>query len=183
MSDAITIEDYNPLWPSLFVEESRRVRSIVGNVQIEHHGSTAVPGVPAKPVIDMMVAISTMGEGEKFSDLLRSEGYEDVDKRYRESMPERIVMIGRGSDGARKCHIHLMLRDHTMWTRQIAFRDYLRDHPECALEYAELKRALARELSEDRHKYMTAKTEFIERVTDLAIAEQYAAADVRRTHG
>lgn len=172
MNDAVTIEEYNPAWPQTFVEEARRVRAVLGDVRIEHHGSTAVPGLPAKPVIDMMVAVSTLSEAEHHADRLGDEGYEEVDKKYREIMPERIVMIRRGPDGARKCHVHLMLRGHPAWIRQVAFRDYLRAHPDCAREYAELKRSLAEKLHDDRHAYTMAKTEFVERVTDLAVAEE-----------
>jgi GrpB-like predicted nucleotidyltransferase (UPF0157 family) len=85
--------------------------------------------------------------------------------------PERIVLIRR-EHGERMCHVHLMLRGHPAWKRLLVFRDYLRAHPDVAAAYAELKRSLAAAVGRDRHAYMTAKGEFITRVTAIAMAEQ-----------
>jgi len=177
MSESIRISDYDPSWPRQFEAEADRVRRVIGEVCIEHHGSTAIPGMPAKPVIDMMVAIDTISQGDRYARSLENDVYEPVDPRYREKMPERIVLIRRGSDGSRRCHVHLLLRHHRMWRKQLAFRDYLRSHPKVASDYAVLKRRLAGELGRDRHRYMMAKTEFIEGVTSLALAEQGGSTD------
>ena len=95
---------------------------------------------------------------------------EAVDARYRELWPERSVLIRR-ERGVRVCHVHLMLRAHPVWKRLQAFRDYLRSHPAAAAEYAALKRSLAGVHDGDRHASMTAKGEFIERVTAMAMRE------------
>jgi GrpB-like predicted nucleotidyltransferase (UPF0157 family) len=127
----------------------------------------------AKPVIDMLVAVDSIESAEQYAAVLLQNGYEPGDPRYRAQWPERVVVIRR-EGGARVCHVHLMLRRHTVWTRLIAFRDHLRNHPDVAREYAELKRSLAGTLSHDRHAYMAAKGDFIGRITDVAMRERQA---------
>ena len=172
MTDEIEIVDYDPRWPQRFALESTRIRQILTEplLEIEHHGSTAVPGLAAKPVIDMLVAVESMARAARYAAVLVETVYEAVDPRYRQMWPERIVMIWR-EHGVRVCHVHLMLRGHPVWQRLLAFRDYLRSHPEVATEYSELKRSLAGALGDDRHAYMSAKGEFIERITALAMRE------------
>jgi GrpB-like predicted nucleotidyltransferase (UPF0157 family) len=132
--------------------------------------STAVPGLAAKPVIDMLVAVESIASAERYAPTLVQNGYEPVDARYRELWPERIVLIRR-EGGVRVCHAHLMVRSHAVWTRLLAFRDHLRAHPEVAGEYAKLKRSLAQSMGQDRHAYMSAKGDFIARITDVAMRE------------
>ena len=76
MSDSIRIADYDPSWPEQFEAEVDRVRQVIGEGQIEHHGSTAIPGMPAMPVIDMMVAIDTIPQGERYARSLENGGCE-----------------------------------------------------------------------------------------------------------
>jgi len=172
MSDEIEIVDYDPRWTQKFALESARIRQILTEplLEIEHHGSTAVPGLAAKPVIDMLVAVDSMARAARYAAVLIEYGYEAPDARYRELWPERIVLIRR-EHGVRTCHVHLMLRGHPVWRRLLAFRDYLRSHPDVAAEYAAVKRSLAGTHNDDRHAYMSARGEFIERVTTLAMRE------------
>src|SRR5262245_63684586 len=118
MADEIEIVEYDPRWPARFALESARIRSILAEpaLEIEHHGSTAVPGLAAKPVIDMLVAVDSIETAERYARTLIRNGYDAVDRRYRELWPERIVLIRR-ENGARVCHVHLMLRRHAVWTR------------------------------------------------------------------
>ena len=172
MSDEIEIVDYDPRWTQKFALESARIRQILTEplLEIEHHGSTAVPGLAAKPVIDMLVAVDSMARAARYAAVLIEYGYEAPDARYRELWPERIVLIRR-EHGVRTCHVHLMLRGHPVWRRLLAFRDYLRSHPDVAAEYAAVKRSLAGTHNDDRHACMSARGEFIERVTTLAMRE------------
>jgi len=172
MSDEIEIVDYDPRWTQKFALESARIRQILTEplLEIEHHGSTAVPGLAAKPVIDMLVAVDSMARAARYAAVLIEYGYEAPDARYRELWPERIVLIRR-EHGVRTCHVHLMLRGHPVWRRLLAFRDYLRSHPDVAAEYAAVKRSLTGTHNDDRHAYMSARGEFIERVTTLAMRE------------
>ena len=162
--DQIEIVEYDARWPDRFALESARIRHVLAEpaLEIEHHGSTAVPGLAAKPVIDMLVAAGSMEMAERYAAALLEHGYEAVEPRYREMWPERIVLIRR-EHGERMCHVHLMLRGHPAWKRLLVFRDYLRAHPDVAAAYAELKRSLAAAVGRDRHAYMTAKGEFITR--------------------
>ena len=171
--DQIEIVEYDARWPDRFALESARIRHVLAEpaLEIEHHGSTAVPGLAAKPVIDMLVAAGSMEMAERYAAALLEHGYEAVEPRYREMWPERIVLIRR-EHGERMCHVHLMLRGHPAWNRLLVFRDYLRTHPDVAAAYAELKRSLAAAVGRDRHAYMTAKGEFITRVTAIAMGEQ-----------
>src|SRR5262249_2200725 len=93
MSDEIEIVDYDPRWPARFALESARIRSVLAepSLEIEHHGSTAVPGLAAKPVIDMLVATDSMARATRYAMVLVEYGYQEVDPRYRELWPERIV--------------------------------------------------------------------------------------------
>jgi len=173
VADEIEIVAYDPRWPERFALESARIRRVLVEraLEIEHHGSTAVPGLAAKPVIDILVAVESIEIAERYARALMEEGYEGVEPRYREIWPERIVLIRR-EHGARMSHVHLTLRGHPVWERLIVFRDYLRARPEVAAEYAELKRSLAGAVGADRHAYMTAKSDFITRVTAVAMRER-----------
>ena len=173
MADEVEIVEYDPRWPERFALESARIRRVLAEpaLEIEHHGSTAVPGLAAKPVIDMLVAVESIEIAERYTAALIQDGYEPVEARYRELWPERIVLIRR-EYGARMCHVHLMLRGHPTWKRLLVFRDYLRAHPEVAAEYAGLKRSLAGAIGSDRHAYMTAKGDFITRTTATAMRAQ-----------
>ncbi|SRR6266566_1762225 len=182
MAEEIEIAEYDTGWPARFATEAEQIRRLLEtpSLEIEHHGSTAVPGLAAKPVIDMLVAVDSIGSAEQYAATLVQNGYEHGDPRYRDQWPERIVVIRR-ENGVRVCHVHLMLRQHAVWTRLTAFRDHLRTHPEVAREYADLKRSLAGTLGHDRHAYMSAKGAFIARITDVAMRErQRGSIDVQR---
>ena len=170
MPDDVAIVEYDRRWPARFTAEADRVRRAIDEpfVHIEHHGSTAVPGLAAKPVIDLVGAVPSIGVAERYAAALVRRGYETVEPCYREIWLERI-MLTRREDGRRVCHVHLVLGHHDVWVRLLAFRDYLRSHPDVAAEYAALKRTLAASLGQDRHAYMTAKGEFIDRITAIAM--------------
>src|SRR5262245_12805384 len=110
MADEVEIVEYGPRGPARFALESARIRSTLAEpaLEIEHHGSTAVPGLAAKPVIDMLVAADSIARASRYRMVLVEYGYEEVDPRYREMWPERIVLVRR-EHGARVCHVHLML--------------------------------------------------------------------------
>jgi GrpB-like predicted nucleotidyltransferase (UPF0157 family) len=184
MPDDIAIVEYDLRWPARFAAEADRVRRAIDEpfVRIEHHGSTAVPGLAAKPVIDMLVAVPSIAVAERYAAALVRRGYEAVAPSYREIWPERIVLIRR-EDGRRVCHVHLVLGHHAMWERLLAFRNYLRSHPDVAAEYAALKRTLAASLGQDRHAYMTAKGEFIDRITAIAMTPGGSPGEIKRGGG
>lgn len=177
--ERVDIAPYDPAWPTLFEAESRHLRALLpaGLIgRIEHFGSTAVPGLVAKPIIDMLVEVGALDDVRAFvAPILEREGYEyfwrprilgGIDIGY-------AWFIKRDANGRRTHHIHLLEHDSPDWER-LLFRDYLIAHPELAREYGEIKRRIAAAFPDDRIAYADAKTEFITRVT--AAARQHYGA-------
>ncbi len=133
---------------------------------VEHVGSTAVPNLAAKPIIDIMVGIRTLAEAPLVVEPLANIGYEYVPE-YEVTMPERRY-FHKGPEMARTHHLHMVEPTSEFWKRQLAFRDYLRAHPDAAEEYARLKRGLAVQYQWDRNAYTDAKTEFVQAVLSKA---------------
>ena len=167
--EEISIAPYNPEWPNLFEEEAAALRRMLPRsvvIKVEHFGSTAVPGLAAKPVIDMLVQVSSLEETrERVAPILEAEGYEyfwrtDVSPAY-------AWFIKRDSEGKRTHHIHMVEADSKLWER-LHFRDYLREFPEEAGRYAELKRRLAGRHPADRVAYTEGKAEYVIAVTERA---------------
>ena len=165
----VSITAYDPRWPNLFDSEAaflrrRLPKSVV--IRIEHFGSTAVPGLAAKPVIDMLVQVSSLEETqEQVVPILQAEGYDyfwrtDVSPAYH-------WFIKRDSEGKRSHHLHMVEADSKLWER-LYFRDFLRDFPEEANRYAELKKFLAEKHPNDRIAYTAGKAEFVISITERA---------------
>ena len=154
----ISVVDTDPSWPDLFRREATRLRAALGDValRIDHIGSTAVPGLAAKPVIDIQVSVASFEPLGAFRLPLEGLGYV-----FRADNPERTKRYFREAPGARRTHIHIRLRGH--WSEQFAllFRDFLRAHPDASARYAALKRELARRYEHDGQAYTEAKTPFI----------------------
>jgi len=176
-AERVEIKSYDPAWPLLFEQEKQHLRdlpppALVG--RIEHFGSTAVPGMPAKPIIDMLVEVASLEETKRWiAPVLEARGY---DYFWRptwgdDTPPFYAWFIKRDAHGARTHHIHMVEKDFDHWDR-LLFRDYLIDHPETAGEYAALKLRLAGESGGDRVAYTRMKTDFIVRVTETAKAQR-----------
>jgi GrpB-like predicted nucleotidyltransferase (UPF0157 family) len=133
------------------------MRRALGDVacRIDHIGSTSVPGLDAKPIIDIQISVSSFEPLTAYRNPLESLGY-----AFRSENAERTKRYFRESPGTPRTHIHV--RQAGSWAEQFAllFRDYLRAHPEAAREYAALKHRLAAQFTEDRHGYTDAKTPF-----------------------
>lgn len=158
----VVIVDYNPAWPALFEEEKKRLLAVAGQwiEDIQHVGSTSVPGLAAKPIVDIMIAIHRLADVEKCVAPIESLGYGYMGEH---GLPERHFFRKPAPDTwrGRTHHIHMVLRDSNQWINQIHFRDYLREHAEGRQQYQELKRALAEQFGSDRFAYTDAKQEFI----------------------
>ena len=157
---------YRIEWKGLFDEEAARLSSILGEkiLRVEHVGSTAVEGMEAKPLIDMMAAVESLEEAGNLVPVLERLGYEH---RGNGGVEGRIF-LAKGSRSRRTHHLSLTEPTSDHWQRSLMFRDYLRAHPEVAEEYGELKRELARKYPEDRESYMAGKDRFIEQVIESA---------------
>jgi len=169
MSRRVKIIDYDPQWSLLYEKERCLILDAVGYivVRIEHIGSTAVPKLGAKPIIDIMVAVNHLSDAEKCIGPLGSIGYEYVPE-YEDLMPERRYFHKGKPPKEQHYHLHMVELASDFWKRHLLFRDYLRTHPEVAQEYFKLKKRLATKYRSDREEYTEAKTSFIESVVSKA---------------
>lgn len=171
----IEIVPYDPRWPAAFLSEASRLRGALDALalRIDHNGSTAVPGLGAKPIIDIQISVATLEPLAALAAKLTSVGYVHVPHPDDSFSP----FFHRPLQWPHSHHVHLVERGGREERRTLAFRDYLRDHVEIAREYERLKRTLAERLvgndRESREKYAEAKSDFVERVVTLAIEQGY----------
>jgi len=167
MNVPVIIADYDPAWPVQAAAEITRIRAALGDrlLAIEHIGSTSVPGLAAKPLLDLMGGLRSLDEARACVPMTEALGY-----HYEpgDSIPDRIY-FNKGPEGARTHHLYLVELGGEYWVRHIAFRDALRANPALAAEYAALKRRLAAEYGSDRIGYTDAKTDFIVAVEAKAL--------------
>jgi GrpB-like predicted nucleotidyltransferase (UPF0157 family) len=169
VDDPVVVVPYDPRWPALFEDERARIERAIGPwvEQIEHIGSTAVPGLAAKPVIDIMAGVGSLNDAPALVGRLTGIGYEYVPELERQ-MPSRRY-FRKTREGRRTHQVHLVDRsDAGFWDRHVLFRDHLRAHPEAAEAYARLKHELSGRLREDREAYTEAKTGFIHEIVRRA---------------
>ncbi len=169
--DEVEIVDYDPRWPALFDEEAHRLRATLDPsliMGLEHFGSTAVPNLSAKPIIDILIAVRSLADAQAPF----IEGLRNLDYVYWADNPRKDRMFfvkGMPPFGSRRSHhVHVTETRGEMWQR-LAFRDYLRAHPEEARTYEQLKRRLATEHPADREAYTDAKSAYIESVMRKAV--------------
>ncbi len=161
----IEIVDYDPAWPKLFEREAERMRAVVGDhvVSIEHVGSTSVPGLPAKPIVDICPVVDDMETARIVSDLLDEADWplarERGDKPWIEH--ERVTESGQ------EYNVHVRPRDAAV-ENYLIFREYLRDHAAIRDEYARVKRAAAEKHPHDVERYTEAKSDVVERAKERA---------------
>lgn len=172
VKEQIDIVPYDPNWPKLFNEEKSFLEkklpdSIVK--RIEHFGSTAIPGIYAKPIIDMLVEVSSLNQTKKkIVPILERNNYEYF---WRPSIgnkpPFYAWFIKRNTKGNRTHHIHMVEKDSPLWDR-IYFRDYLVEFPKVARQYGNLKKILSKNNPHDRIAYTKAKGKLITNITQRA---------------
>ncbi|WP_232688413.1 GrpB family protein [Halobacterium zhouii] len=162
----VELEPYDPAWREAYETEVECLRTIVGGRvrSFEHVGSTAVEGLPAKPVVDLLAVVDDPDETDTLVDVLESNGYEH---RPNDDVPDR-VFLAKGPPENRTHYLSLVERDSDCYREQVAFRDHLREHPNVAEEYAGLKRELAAEHGDDRAAYTAKKSAFVEQILDDA---------------
>lgn len=168
---SIIIVDYDPHWPALFAQEKARILAALGDraLAVEHIGSTAVAGLAAKPIIDIIVGVPSLQIGRTCVSPLQAVGYQYVPE-FEVEMPERLYFRKRPHGQERTHQIHMVELDGEFWERHILFRDYLRTHAPTARQYERLKRQLAARYAADRIAYTDAKTEFIQSIEAAARA-------------
>jgi NAD-dependent deacetylase len=152
--EPIVIAEYDPEWARLYSDEAARIQEALGDIviELEHMGSTAVPGLSGKPVIDISVGLRTLDLGEERVTAMEELGYEYLGEL---GLPGRLYF--RKGPTASTHHLHAVEWDGEHWHRHRAFREYLRAHPDEARRYAEAKRRLAAEVGHDWYDYVERK--------------------------
>ena len=163
--DRIEVVAHDPAWTTRFAELGRDLRAGLGDValRIDHIGSTSVPGLAAKPIIDIQISVAAFEPLAAFKDPLERLGYV-----YRADNPERTKRYFREPPGHPRTHVHVRRAGSFSEQWALLFRDYLRAHAEVAAEYAALKRQLAARFRDDRRAYLDAKGPFLWEVMRLA---------------
>ncbi|MCL4367101.1 GrpB family protein [Patescibacteria group bacterium] len=164
-------KDYDPLFPTLFATEKARLILFMGEqIAIEHVGSTAVPGLGGKGIIDIAVAVKS-NQLENTSAKAQQAGYEfkphasnEVRLFHQQDLPDQ-------QEGVRRYHLHVVNKDSLEYKKMIAFRNYLRAHPKDMDKYADIKKEAAKKANEDKNVYMSIKQPVIDEILAKALSE------------
>ncbi|HDZ8979091.1 GrpB family protein [Aeromonas veronii] len=154
----VDVVSYNPQWPASFVAEELQLRSALDNclLAVHHIGSTSVVGLAAKPIIDIMLEVSSLERLDEQNGQLEALGYEAMGEC---GIARRRYFRKGGDERTHQIHAFLQGDDHVH--RHLAFRDYLRAHPAVCREYAELKQAVAASCQHDIERYCAGKNAFV----------------------
>ena len=158
----VRVDPYTELWADEFERERQRLDTRFGVrlLAIEHIGSTSIPGLAAKPLIDMQAAVQSLDQVDDILTVLRTMGYAVMPERV---YPDR-VFLPKGPEQRRTHHLNLVLLDSDRWRDPLTFRDRLRSDPVLRDEYASLKSRLAVQHPNDRDAYTDGKADFIRAV-------------------
>ncbi len=165
---------HDPQWAEEYARESARVLAAIGDiaVTVHHIGSTAIPGISAKPIIDMLAVVTDVGLLDERSQKLAGLGYEVMGEF---GIPGRRYFRKDNAEGIRTHHIHAFAEGSTEIDRHLVFRDYLRGHREDAERYDHLKQELARQFPLDIGRYTDGKDDLIREI-DARAAQWRASA-------
>ena len=192
VSHTIYIADYDPRWPQMFEDERARIVDAIGEwaADVQHVGSTSIPGIAAKPIIDIAVHLHSLVDALKcITPLVEQLGYEclgefGIPDRIYFRKPTAAPLPGQraGHDRIGRTHqIHMYPLNHDQYAKQVIFRDYLRAHPDAAREYEALKRELAVRHAGDIEAYAVAKSDFVQSILrSAAVARSPSPIDVER---
>ena len=164
---AVRLETYNPVWHEIFEAEKSALRQILGDkfIAVEHVGSTAIPGIKAKPILDLMVAIHNLDEWEWIKEPLAKLGYEFRRDNRKE---QGHILFVKGPEENRTHYLKVAELDSDFWKEHIFFRDYLLRNPKYIAEYQRVKGQLLFEHKGNRELYTKGKEEFIRKILALA---------------
>lgn len=158
----VELKQYDTEWPELFEQEKMFLLSIIGSWfvgSVEHVGSTAVPGMIAKPIIDIMFGVESLEASKAAIEVLQTNGY-----CYYPYKSDVMHWFCKPSPEFRTHHLHLAPYRSPLWNERIRFRNMLRENPQVAEEYGALKKSLAAEMPYDRESYTQHKWPFIKKV-------------------
>lgn len=164
IDEPVGLVEYDPAWPARFDAERGRLweRFPVELIDVQHIGSTAIPGMPAKPIIDVMAGVASMAVADALFEPILDHGYV-TSVEFNAGLTDRRWFM-RHANGRRTHHLHVVVHDGDLWRQRLAFRDALRADPIQATRYAALKRELASRHLKDREAYTQAKGEFVRSV-------------------
>ncbi|MDD5551741.1 MAG: GrpB family protein [Candidatus Pacebacteria bacterium] len=162
----VRLLSYNSAWKKLYEKEEKILRSVIGEhvLDIQHIGSTSIPGAKSKPIIDIAIGVKTLKDGEKCIKPLEKLGCEykhDAGIKGRH-------FFAKGREKSRTHYIHIVKLNGKLWKNFILFRDYLRKHKRAVKEYNELKEELSKKYKDDRDTYTAKKDTFIKEIIKKA---------------
>ena len=159
-SGRLCLSSYEPDWPLLFLEERERLCGVLGAqvLDVQHIGSTSIPGMPAKPILDIGVAVANFEEAARCIPLMEKLGYS---YKGENGIARRHYLV---KGDPRTHHLHMLEATSEEWKNHLLFRDCLRGNPATAQEYASLKQTLSTRFAADREAYQTGKESFIKTV-------------------
>lgn len=165
IEEPVALHPYRAEWPALFAAERDRLLACLpsGFVDVQHIGSTAVPGLVAKPIVDLMAGVDSMDTAVAMNEPLCRCGY-TTSAEFNAGLVDRQWFM-RWADGRRTHHLHVVVHDGPVWRQRLKFRDLLRQDAALAERYRALKSRLAAAHPKDREAYTEAKTTFILAVT------------------
>ena len=168
----VKLVPHNPKWSGLFDEEKQLLKNTFGNtiITIEHIGSTAIPGIPAKPIIDMDIGVESLEIGRSMKEKFEKLGYEHrpfVPGHAKEELKWQELYV-KGPESKRTHHAHVTAYGNNYWENDLLFRDYLRKNSVRAKQYTELKAELAEKHADDRGVYTKNKEQFINETLEMA---------------
>jgi GrpB-like predicted nucleotidyltransferase (UPF0157 family) len=163
--EPIILEEYNPIWKSEYRKEKKDWELILDYnlISIHHIGSTAIPGIKSKPIIDILIELDSIEGLAVDEDYILENGYENKG----ENGIEGRVFYQRSIDGKRKFHVHCYQYDHPQLAIHLKFKKMLLADEALAKEYETLKIKLAKKYKNDRQAYTEGKNEFIKKVIDI----------------
>ncbi len=159
----VLLSPYSPLWPAIYDYERMALEALFeGAARCEHVGSTAVPGLGAKPIVDILLGVPDLAVVEGRIPQLQARGYRYVPE-FERAFPER-RFFSRSDGQPGNYHVHAVMLDGTYWKHHVAFRDALRADGALAAEYWKLKQRLVARFPDDRAAYTDGKGDFIRAV-------------------
>ena len=174
---AIELQSYSPAWRERFGAEHNVLTAIFSapGFFIEHIGSTSVPGLAAKPIIDILLGAPALAQIEARIPAIQAIGYQKL-QEYEAVLPQRRYFV-KPTVTTREFHVHAVESESAFWSEHLLFRDTLRSEPDVAARYAALKHELAASYGDDRDGHADAKAPFIRSVIERATARLKLTAD------
>jgi len=159
-NNLVRLIEYTPLWADLYREEEEHIMAAIGHliIDLQHIGSTSIPGIKAKPILDMMAGVAQLDKALVCQAPLEAIGYDYI----AEAGIANDYVFGKGV--ARTHYLHVVEYGGAKWTDHLRFRDRLRNDPELAQAYEKLKEELSQKFNDSRAKYHDAKSKFITEV-------------------